>query len=300
MKRDRSSRREEALLNLRFTIYDLRVPCHPLASVIGCPRSRIPVRASTRRLLRRFGFTLVELLVVIAIIALLAALLLPALSRSKASAHRIKCVSNLHQLGLAAQMYWNDNGGDCFYFVPANINGDQLWWFGWLQSPQPGVGEGQRAFDLSVGVLHPYLNGSEVRLCPSLNYSSPQFKLKATKIVFSYGYNKYLSPGTQTQPPINISKVTRPTATALLADAAQVNDFQSPASPDNPLLEEFYYVDADDGQGYPNAHFRHNRQANVLFSDGHVDRERPVPDSLDSRLPNQSVGRLRPEILRIP
>ena len=74
----------------------------------------------------------------------------------------------------------------------------------------------------------------------------------------------------------------------------------APASPDHPMIEEFYYVDSDEGGGYPNAHFRHQKQANVLFCDGHVDREKPVADSIDSRLPGQSIGWLRPEILRLP
>src|SRR6185503_8142482 len=64
----------------------------------------------------RAGFTLMELLVVCALIAVLAALLLPAVSKSATSAQRIKCVSNLRQLGLAAQMYWDENGGHAFRY----------------------------------------------------------------------------------------------------------------------------------------------------------------------------------------
>ena len=58
------------------------------------------------------GFTLIELLVVIAIIAILAAMLLPVLSRAKESGHRIACLNNLKQLSLSAQMFVNDNEGN--------------------------------------------------------------------------------------------------------------------------------------------------------------------------------------------
>jgi prepilin-type N-terminal cleavage/methylation domain-containing protein/prepilin-type processing-associated H-X9-DG protein len=242
------------------------------------------------------AFTLVELLVVIAIIAILSAMLLPVLNRGKLSAQRAQCESNLHQLGIATQLYWDDNGGSCFLVGGAVTNNGQLWWFGWLG---PGA-EGHRPFDLSVGKLFLYLNGSDVRLCPSLDSQSPHFKLKATNVVFSYGYNSYLSAAPN-RPPVKTDGIRQPVGTALFADAAQINDFQKPASHNNPMIEEWYYLDNPtnypSSSYYPHGHFRHSQKANTAFCDGHVGLENFVPGSIDPKLPSQLVGRLRPEIL---
>ena len=238
-----------------------------------------------------YSFSLVELLVVVSVIGILAALLLPTLARSKASAHRVVCVNNLRQLGLAAQMYWDDNGGNAFRYRGASTNGGDNYWFGWLARGS----EGARTFDAAQGALYPYLQGRGVAICPSLAYDSPQFKGKATGAAYGYGYNLFLSAQPD-HPPVNVSRIARSSDLAVFADAAQVNTFQPPASPDHPMLEEFYYVNTTE----PTVHFRHERTANVVFRDGHVGRENPVSGSIDQRLPKERVGRLRPEILAVP
>lgn len=236
------------------------------------------------------AFTLLELLCVMGVIALLAAVLLPVLAQSRHSARRVACANNLRQLGLATQMYWDDHEGRAFVYRGAYTNGGDVYWFGWLQR-WDGHNEGRRAFDVTQGALYPYLQGRGVEVCPAFDYGWRLFKPKATGASYGYGYNRELS-GRQ------VATLTRPAELIVLADAAQVNDFQPPASPEQPMLEEFYYVSALEPK--PTAHFRHRHWANALFADMHVATERPVPGSLDPALPQAWVGKLRPEALQVP
>jgi prepilin-type processing-associated H-X9-DG protein/prepilin-type N-terminal cleavage/methylation domain-containing protein len=248
-----------------------------------------------RRCPERTAFTLIELLVVIGIVAILAALLLPALRGSKEAAKRVQCASGIRQLGLAAQIYFDEHDAETFPYLLYPTNGGKVYWFGWLEDGA----EGQRAYDPRQGPLYEYVNGLGIEICPALDYTSSHFKFKARGAAYGFGYNLHLA-STNGLPPINVNRVRDPSSMTLFADAAQINDFQLPASPENPMLEEWYYVDAaQDSASYPNGHFRHQQRANVVFLDGHVGREQPVSGTLDERIPSERVGRLRAEILKL-
>src|SRR5690242_11204058 len=90
------------------------LPIHPrgvwnfnLVHTVAQNGARLRVTNASRA--SPFAFALIELLVVIAVVAILAALLLPALARGKSQAHSAACKNHLRQMGLALQMYVNDN-----------------------------------------------------------------------------------------------------------------------------------------------------------------------------------------------
>jgi prepilin-type N-terminal cleavage/methylation domain-containing protein/prepilin-type processing-associated H-X9-DG protein len=254
--------------------------------------------------IRRCGFTLVELLIVITIIGTLAALLLPAVFAAMELADRTVCANNLRQLGLAVQLYLKDHDG---YFFPIRYKGDpNHWYFGYDEDPYGSKPEGERILDKTKAFLYPYTESYDsIELCPSFAKYGP-YKAKYTTAWWTYGINKILSPdNAQPQDLRNISEVRPSDAqrTVIFADAAYINWWQTPASPQNPLVEEWHYVLPQDRSAFdsPHVQFRHLGRANVLFADWHVEAVGPAAGSFDPRLPEARIGYFDPaEVLFAP
>jgi prepilin-type N-terminal cleavage/methylation domain-containing protein/prepilin-type processing-associated H-X9-DG protein len=141
------------------------------------------------------AFTLIELLVVIAIIAILAALLLPSLSKAKAKAYRVRCVSNLRQLAMTWELYSTDNNGMLVangYGTASSMGENKLWVLG---STHQFIGEQRAAFTNVDYLISPkyaafadYLTSPQIYKCPSDKSMEGSFPKTRT-----YGLNSYMN-----------------------------------------------------------------------------------------------------------
>ncbi len=236
---------------------------------------------------RRPGFTLIELLVVIAIIAILAAMLLPALAKAKEASRQVVCLSNLKQWAVAQTSYVDDNNqtftmtkipdgtpdapggynednpawndiadfhhygqGDNAWFnaLPPYVAGKPLWWYASFDDNGPSD----------------FLNSKSIHQCPDAKYD-PAVLNPNERPLFNYGQNSKALDGLPTNAVLKTSMVLHPAAFVMFAEGRML------------LTETPYYgmgeaaTDLATPQDYTTRFSsRHNAGSILAFSDAHA------------------------------
>jgi prepilin-type processing-associated H-X9-DG protein/prepilin-type N-terminal cleavage/methylation domain-containing protein len=252
------------------------------------------------------AFTLVELLVVIAIIAILAALLLPALSRAKQESYVAACQSNLHQIGIALETYTGDfNAYPLDNSVPPNgLTAPILW-----HDPLAPYTHAKWTTNLGAGIAD---SSSQLYLCPAYSQAVGSIPLWPAgeggwEYYGSYGYNAWgindtnggLGLGGElvhgvNGPPTRAADVVSPSHMIAIADADFIGYWNAPAGPYVPgaiagwscnlsFIGEVgvWYKTETPGTGFQTCYnaeeARHSgARRNIFFCDGHVEMLKPL------------------------
>lgn len=149
---------------LFFVLSFVGALCYCLTSPFEMMRLNVHNLSSPSVARRNVGFTLIELLVVIAIIAILAAMLLPALSKAKSKAHGIACLNNTKQLTLGWIMFSGDNNGNLMTGKPVAGSMD------WNLPGNTDLTNDVQMVDSAVSPMANYVKSSAVWKCPGDNY----------------------------------------------------------------------------------------------------------------------------------